>query len=92
LALRHGYGIKPTETASSQESEVVRRKSHSGHKYAKVLDGRKQPVRGLWQGNGKFIARIAIEGKAGMKSNRMGGVERRGDGCPSTGATKNTPR
>jgi hypothetical protein len=62
--------MKSIETVGSQESEVVSRKSHSQHKYAKVLDGRKQPVRGLWQRNGKFIARIAIEDEAGMKSNR----------------------
>ena len=34
------------------------------------MDGRKQPIRGLWQRNGNFIARIAIEDEAGVKSNR----------------------
>jgi integrase len=62
--------MKPIVTVGSQESAVVSRKSHSQHKYAKVLDGRKQPIRGLWQRNGKFIARIAIEDEAGIKSNR----------------------
>jgi integrase len=29
--------------------------------FAKVLDGRKQPVRGLWQRNGRFYAQVSIE-------------------------------
>jgi len=36
-------------------------------KYVKVLNGRKQPIRGLWERNGKFIARIAMEVYAGKK-------------------------
>ena len=30
-------------------------------KYAKVLDGRKQPIRGLWERNGRFYAQLKIE-------------------------------
>jgi integrase len=62
--------MKPSETVNSQQTNVGRRKSHSPYKYKKVLDGRKQPIRGLWERNGKFIARIAIEDEAGIKSNR----------------------
>jgi integrase len=62
--------MKRIETVGSQKTAIVGRKSHSQHKYAKVLDGRKQPIRGLWQRNGNFIARIAIEDEAGVKSNR----------------------
>ena len=29
--------------------------------YQKVRDGRKQPIRGLWQRNGRFYARLAVE-------------------------------
>jgi hypothetical protein len=36
-----------------------------------VLDGRKQPIGGLWERNGKYVApRIAAEDDAGMKHNR----------------------
>jgi hypothetical protein len=62
--------MKTIETVVSRKSAIVGSKFHSQHKYAKVLDGRKQPIRGLWQRNGKFIARIAIEDAAGIKSNR----------------------
>ena len=51
--------MKASVTASSQPVAVVRRNSHSRYQYKKVLDGRKQPIRGLWERNGKFIARIA---------------------------------
>jgi hypothetical protein len=44
----------------------------SGGKFSKFLHGRKQPIRGLWQHNGNFIARIAIKDEAGVRSN--GGV------------------
>jgi len=36
------------------------RQSH-GPKFAKVLDGRKQPIRELWVRNGRFYARLNIE-------------------------------
>ena len=42
----------------------------SGGKFSKFLHGRKQPIRGLWQRNGNFIARIAIVDEAGVKGNR----------------------
>jgi len=37
--------------------------SHVAHvaKYAKVRDGRKQPIRGLWERNGRFYAQLKIE-------------------------------
>jgi integrase len=62
--------MKASVTASSQPVAVVRRNSHSRYQYKKVLDGRKQPIRGLWERNGKFVARIAMEDDAGMKENR----------------------
>ena len=62
--------MKASVTASSQPVAVVRRNSHSRYQYKKVLDRRKQPIRGLWERNGKFIARIAMEDDAGMNENR----------------------
>jgi integrase len=41
---------KPNETSAN----------HSA-KFAKVLNGRKQPIRGLWVRNGRYYARLAIE-------------------------------
>jgi len=29
--------------------------------YQKALDGRKRPIRGLWQRNGKYYARVSVE-------------------------------
>ncbi len=37
------------------------------HRYRKVLDNRKHPIRGLWQRNGAFFARITVEGDDGAK-------------------------
>lgn len=40
------------------------------HKYTKVLDNRKHPIRGLWRRNGNFLARISVEDEAGRKEVR----------------------
>lgn len=45
-------------------------KSPRRHKYTKVLDNRKHPIRGLWRRNGSFVARITVEDTAGRKSVR----------------------
>jgi integrase len=46
-------------------------KPHSRrYPYTKVLDARKQPIRGLWQRNGQFVARLAVEDDVGQKRNR----------------------
>jgi integrase len=47
-----------TETVSNQVSGT--RQSHGG-KFAKVKDGRKQDIRGLWVRNGRYYARLNIE-------------------------------
>jgi integrase len=62
--------MKPIETVSSNATAANVCSSHSRIKYKKVLDGRKQPIRGLWERNGKFIARIAVEDTDGMKRTR----------------------
>ena len=41
--------------------------------FAKVLDGRKQPIRGLWVRNGRYYARLTVEDPiTGLK--KMSGV------------------
>jgi integrase len=62
--------MKPNETVGSPQSALNRRNSHSRYQYRKVRDGRKQPIRGLWERNGKFVARIAAEDENGMKRTR----------------------
>src|SRR5262245_17617342 len=40
---------------------------HRSAKYQKVLDGRKQPIRGLWVRNDRYVARITAEDASGKK-------------------------
>ena len=54
------YGTQGNRTDSSSSSRRYR--------YTKVLDNRKQAVRGLWRRNGKFVARITVEDEAGRKA------------------------
>lgn len=50
--------------------QTVRRQFH-GPSFAKVLDGRKQPIRGLWQRNGRYYAQLRIENPSnGIKKTR----------------------
>jgi integrase len=42
-----------------------------GGRFVKVVDGRKQPIRGLWQRNGRFYAQLALEdATTGVKQTR----------------------
>jgi integrase len=59
--------MKAHETESTNQS--IQRQSHSPT-FSKVLDGRKQPIRGLWSRNGRFYAQLSIEDKAGNKRVR----------------------
>ena len=52
--------MKTNEATGSSTEANVRTQSHA-HSFAKVLDGRKHPVRGLWVRNGRFYAQLAIE-------------------------------
>ena len=63
--------MKANVTASSQSQPVavVRRNSHSRYQYKKVLDGRKQPIRGLWERNGKFFASDGASDRGRRKSS-----------------------
>ena len=48
-------------TVSSRPKQVRKRQAHPADSFAKVLDGRKQPIRGLWIRNGRFYARLNVE-------------------------------
>jgi integrase len=49
-----------TATSTSSTEQNVGRQTHRAT-FSKVLDGRKQPVRGLWQRNERFYAQLTIE-------------------------------
>jgi len=49
------FAIWPAGAAHDQSA------CHRGGTYQKALDGRKWPIRGLGQRNGKFNARISVE-------------------------------
>ena len=79
-----------TDKQSANISSV--RKSHSPYKYKKVLDGRKQPIRGLWERNGKYVARITVEDEAGMKHNRWVPAGRRDHSSTGPGKVEDPAR
>jgi integrase len=62
--LRQSCRMKPTATQSKSGSSSNSRR----HKYTKVCDNRKHPIRGLWRRSGKFLARITVEDDAGRKT------------------------
>jgi integrase len=62
--------VKAIETVSNNPTAKAASVSRSPYKFKKVYDGRKQPIRGLWERNGKFLARIAVEDDDGMKRTR----------------------
>jgi len=61
--------MKALETASTNATQSVAG-NHRKHRYQKVVDGRKQPIRGLWVRNGRFIARVTAENEQGKKEIR----------------------
>lgn len=52
--------MKTEDTASDTSQPEINRPSHVAS-FAKALDGRKQPIRGLWIRNGRFYAQLTIE-------------------------------
>jgi hypothetical protein len=69
LILCHCYGMKAKDAASNQQNSE-KRKAH-GATFAKVLDGRKQPIRGLWIRGTRYYARLNIENPlTGIKKNQ----------------------
>src|SRR5437899_367972 len=60
--------MKAHATQSNQPAD--KRQSHAS-KFTKVLDGRKQPIRGLWVRNGRYYAQLTFEdGNTGQKQTR----------------------
>jgi len=53
--------MKRNATLSSRNSNSRR------HRYTKVLDNRKHPIRGLWRRGDRFLARLTVEDDAGRK-------------------------
>ena len=47
-------------TASNAETRNTKTDRHDASRYRKVLDGRKQPIRGLWQRGDRFYARVKV--------------------------------
>lgn len=62
--------MKAIEAESSRETKVVTRQIHSPQ-FTKVLDGRKQPIRGLWVRGTRYYARLNVENPiTGIKATR----------------------
>jgi integrase len=54
--------VKANETACTTTPHISNNKRQShGATFTKVLDGRKQPIRGLWQRNERFYAQISFD-------------------------------
>ncbi len=62
--------MKTIDTISNGTDTVGKRQSHVAT-FSKVLDGRKQPIRGLWERNGRYYAQITLENQiSGEKTVR----------------------
>ena len=64
--LRHCCRMKCTATQRNRGASSSSRR----HRYTKVRDNRKHPVRGLWRRNGVYLARITVEDDEGRKSKK----------------------
>ena len=53
-------GVNPKAVKSKTESEIATRQSHAAT-LAKVVNGRKQPVRGLWRRGDRYYAQLTVE-------------------------------
>ena len=51
----------------SNDQDGFRAANSRGNAYHKVLDGRKQPIRGLWQRCGRYVARLKVEDERGRR-------------------------
>jgi integrase len=58
--------MKRPETLRAPDANAS--SSSRSHKYHKVLDNRKQPIRGLWRRNGNYLARLTVEDSIGRKT------------------------
>jgi len=53
-------GVHAKAVTSKTESELANRQSH-GAIFAKAVNGRKQPVRGLWRRGDRFYAQLTVK-------------------------------
>jgi len=68
--LCHFYGMKANVAISNGSGTKIKRRIHA-LTFAKVLDGRKQPIRGLWLRGARFYARLSVENPiTGVKKTR----------------------
>jgi len=68
--------VSPYETAETPSTDQTENgRNHRRYRYQKVLDARKQPIRGLWKRNGNFIARITVEAPDGKRLIRWKPLE-----------------
>lgn len=76
---RHPAGSSTARDASSTKHQV-----HAAS-FSKVLDGRKQPIRGLWERNGRFYAQLKIEDSltGEKKTRRVPLVDKEGEAVKS---------
>ncbi len=65
---------------------------HRRYSYQKVLDGRKQPIRGLWARNGRYVARITAEDDAGAKALKWVSLEMQGQPARTVAEAKEALR
>jgi len=69
--------MKAQPTASNESAPTGRLlRTQQRYSYQKVMDGRKQPIRGLWRRNGKFLARLKVEDDNGFKENKWVPLEK----------------
>jgi len=62
--------MKAIESVSRANTVAAMRQSHA-QEFTKVLDGRKQPIRGLWVRGGRYYARLTVENPiTGEKATR----------------------
>jgi integrase len=61
---------KPADASSTAVRRSSTKQAH-GATFAKVVDGRKHPIRGLWVRNGRFYAQLKVENAiTGVKKTR----------------------
>ena len=62
--------MKAQETVSNEQVNRESTNRNRLHSYQKVFDGRKQPIRGLWKRNEKYVARLTVDDENGKKAIR----------------------
>src|SRR5581483_5010132 len=74
-------------TENSSINNISKRQSHA-HTFAKVFDGNKQPIRGLWVRNDRYYAQLTIEdNQTGLKKVRRVRLDNK-DGSPVKSAAE----